>query len=108
MNKGIVVFLMGVAIVVAGTWYLLSAQHTESQANNSSQTKETANKEDSVSQRQAGNDSGSQNTGGAPKLFFPETSYDFGSVAQQTKVSHTFVVRNIGEAALKLISAKAG
>ena len=108
MNKGIVVFLMGVAIVVAGTWYLISAQHTESQAKNSFQSKQTSGMEESVSQRQAGNDSGSQNTGGAPKIFFPETSFDFGSIAQGSKVSHTFVVQNIGDAPLKLIDAKAG
>lgn len=45
---------------------------------------------------------------GTPKIFFPDTSHDFGSVAQGSKVSYTFVVRNSGEAPLKLIKAKAG
>ena len=45
---------------------------------------------------------------GTPVIFFPETSHDFGSIAQGSKVSYTFVVRNTGDAPLKLIKAKAG
>ena len=40
------------------------------------------------------------------KIYFPETSYDFGTVAQNSNVSHTFVVKNLGDAPLKLIKAK--
>jgi len=41
-----------------------------------------------------------------PAISIPETSFDFGNVAQATKVSHKFVIKNTGEAPLKLISAK--
>lgn len=43
---------------------------------------------------------------GGPQIFLPETEYDFGTVAQDLKVSHKFIVRNVGDAPLKLISAK--
>ncbi len=44
--------------------------------------------------------------GTAPKIFFPETSYDFGTIPQDGSVSHSFVVRNTGKAQLKIIEAK--
>lgn len=44
-------------------------------------------------------------TGHGPSIHFPEPSYDFGSIAQGDKVSHTFVVRNKGDEPLKLIRA---
>jgi len=43
---------------------------------------------------------------GAPKIFFPETTHNFGTVAQGEKVTHEFVVKNNGDAPLKLIKAK--
>ncbi len=52
-------------------------------------------------------DAGEADTGeGGPKIFFPETSFDFGTVSQDSKVTHTFIVRNTGDAPLKLIKAK--
>lgn len=45
-------------------------------------------------------------TTGGPRISFPETEFNFGTIAQGTKVSHTFVVRNIGDAPLRLIKAK--
>ncbi len=41
--------------------------------------------------------------GGAPKIVFSETSYDFGTLTQGADVSHAFVVRNAGDAPLKLL-----
>ncbi len=43
---------------------------------------------------------------GTPKIYIPETSYDFGSIMQGSKVIHTFKVYNNGDAPLKLIKAK--
>jgi len=40
---------------------------------------------------------------GTPKIVFAETSYDFGTITQGANVSHTFVVRNAGDAPLKLL-----
>ena len=44
--------------------------------------------------------------GKMPKITFPETEFDFGTISQQTKVSHTFKVKNTGDAPLTLIRAK--
>jgi hypothetical protein len=43
---------------------------------------------------------------GGPQISFPETEYDFGTITQGSKVSHTFVVRNTGDAPLRLIKAQ--
>lgn len=45
-------------------------------------------------------------TGHGPSIHFPEPSYDFGSISQGDKVSHTFVVQNTGDEPLKLIRAQ--
>ncbi len=47
-------------------------------------------------------------SGPAPKIEFAETSYDFGTVLEKSSISHTFKVKNVGDAPLKLIRAKAG
>jgi len=47
----------------------------------------------------------STDVSGGPQISFPETSYDFGTIAQGSKVSHTFIVRNAGDAPLRLIRA---
>lgn len=43
--------------------------------------------------------------GHGPSIQFPESEFDFGSIAQGAKVSHTFVVQNKGDEPLKLIRA---
>ena len=43
---------------------------------------------------------------GGPQISFPEAEFDLGTIAQGTKASHTFVVKNIGDAPLKLIKAQ--
>ena len=50
---------------------------------------------------------GADTTGmsGGPRISFSEKSFDFGTIAQGSKVSHTFVVRNDGKAPLRLIKA---
>lgn len=47
-----------------------------------------------------------RSTGQGPSIHFPEPSYDFGSISQGDKVSHTFVVQNKGDEPLKLIKAQ--
>ncbi len=44
--------------------------------------------------------------GHGPSIQFLETEYDFGSVSQGEKVSHTFIVKNTGDEPLKIIRAK--
>ena len=43
---------------------------------------------------------------GGPSISFPESAFDFGTIPQGTKVSHTFAVRNTGNKPLKIIRAK--
>jgi hypothetical protein len=54
----------------------------------------------------ANSGSGSDSLYGGPQISFPEMSYDFGTIAQGSKVSHTFIVQNIGDAPLRLIKAQ--
>jgi len=42
----------------------------------------------------------------APKISFPETSYNFGTIAQGVTVTHAFEGYNAGKAPLELINAK--
>jgi len=49
---------------------------------------------------------GSKPIAGAPQISFPEMAHDFGTITQGSKVSHKFVVRNIGDAPLRLIRAQ--
>ncbi len=50
---------------------------------------------------------GDENTK-APKVFFPKTAYKFDPVMDGTQVSHTFVVKNQGEAPLNINKVKTG
>ena len=47
-----------------------------------------------------------EHTIGGPSIYFPESSHDFGNIAQREKVSYTFIVQNYGDKPLKLIKAK--
>ena len=37
-----------------------------------------------------------------PKAQFPETTYDFGEVFEDRKLSHTFDIKNVGDALLEI------
>ncbi len=54
----------------------------------------------------SGDDQASRTASGGPSIHFPEPSFDFGTIAQGAKVTHKFVVQNIGDEPLKLIRAK--
>jgi hypothetical protein len=43
---------------------------------------------------------------GTPIISIPDDKFDFGIIAQGSKVSHKFIIKNIGDAPLKLIKAK--
>jgi hypothetical protein len=45
---------------------------------------------------------------GPPKISFSETSWDFGRTPQQSHVSHTFWIKNIGGDTLKIIKVDPG
>jgi len=44
---------------------------------------------------------------GIPKISLPDSSHNFGTAAQHQHLTHVFKVRNIGDAPLKIISARA-
>jgi hypothetical protein len=43
-----------------------------------------------------------------PKMFLPEEKFDFGFVPQDSKVSHTFWIKSVGEDTLKILNVKPG
>ncbi|MEE9441842.1 MAG: hypothetical protein V3V99_04170 [candidate division Zixibacteria bacterium] len=43
-----------------------------------------------------------------PKMFLPETSFDFGFVPQNCKVSHVFWIKSVGDDSLKILNVKPG
>jgi hypothetical protein len=53
----------------------------------------------------AANPKGDIPASGGPQISFPERSYNFGKITQGAKPSHTFVVKNSGDAPLKLVRA---
>ena len=59
-----------------------------------------------VSESVSDNSQPSNTVTGGPSIHFPEPSFDFGTISQGDKVSHTFVVQNNGDEPLKLIKAK--
>lgn len=46
-------------------------------------------------------------TDGTPTIFFPDSSFNFGTAGQHEHLTHIFTVRNVGDAPLKIISARA-
>ncbi len=44
----------------------------------------------------------------AASVFFPETSYEFAPVLEDTKVVHDFVIQNKGNAPLQVDRVKTG
>ncbi|MGB2770191.1 MAG: hypothetical protein WBC88_10740 [Candidatus Zixiibacteriota bacterium] len=43
-----------------------------------------------------------------PKLLIPQTMFDFGYVPPQSKISHYYLVKNVGEDILKIEKVKPG
>ncbi|MFH1701520.1 MAG: hypothetical protein ABIE07_13150 [Candidatus Zixiibacteriota bacterium] len=43
-----------------------------------------------------------------PKMLLPETSFDFGFVPQDCKVSHVFWIKSVGDDSLKILDVKPG
>jgi len=94
-------------VVLVAVWYWGSAQYSAPILKRSLQAAQISNKTIEGSTSETPSSTADTVGGGTPKIFFPDTSHDFGSVAQGSKVSYKFVVRNVGDAPLKLIKAKA-
>ena len=43
-----------------------------------------------------------------PKMFLPEEKFDFGFVPQDSKISHVFWIKSVGEDSLKILKVKPG
>lgn len=43
-----------------------------------------------------------------PKMYMPEEKFDFGFVPQDSKVSHTFWIKSVGEDSLKILKVTPG
>ena len=87
--------LVAIAVVAAWTAFQ-NISHGSSEPTSINQSQATA---------PAAN-SGDNPVSGGPQISFPETSFDFGTITQGSKASHTFIVRNTGNAPLKLIKAQ--
>jgi hypothetical protein len=93
--------VLPVAIVAIGAWILLGTHGARRSPAPHAASVAPANRSEPA-QGTAGDA-----TAGAPKIEFPEASYDFGAVIQGAEVTHTFSVRNAGSEPLKLIDAGA-
>jgi len=90
--------LMAVVAVVAAWMVFQNISHSSSESTSINQLRAA------TPAAKLGTDS--TDVSGGPQISFPETSYDFGTIAQGSKVSHTFIVRNAGDAPLRLIKAQ--
>jgi hypothetical protein len=90
--------------IILGTWCLSQSGDKKSQAAATPQTGELQNGAGPVLAQAPEKETPA--TGAAPKISLPEVSFDFGHVNQGDKVTHKFVVKNIGDAPLTLIKAK--
>jgi hypothetical protein len=43
-----------------------------------------------------------------PKISIPQISWDYGNVPQSSMLEHDFVVKNIGDDTLRILSVKPG
>lgn len=43
-----------------------------------------------------------------PRIFVPETQFDFGVVPQNVTISHPYVIKNIGDDTLRILQVKPG
>jgi hypothetical protein len=43
-----------------------------------------------------------------PKMFLPEEKFNFGFVPQDSKISHVFWIKSVGDDSLKILKVKPG
>lgn len=98
MNR-IPVNIFTLAVFVIAAWVLPGCQGSADDSSSQQQNQITQENDEN----QEPNESGP-----APKIELVEKSYDFGTAPEQSSVSHTFKIRNVGDAPLLLIEAKAG
>lgn len=99
-NKNIIIItaIVGLILLLAGGALSQSGGLDNAIQTNSANSVIFADQKNPVPNQASGED--------VPKILFPEIKYDFGKVAQQSKLNHIFKVRNAGTAPLKIIKAK--
>jgi hypothetical protein len=107
MIKKVAVSAGVILVILVSVWFWGLAKDSAPISKRSQQAAQVPNKTIEGSTSETPSVTADTVGGGTPKIFFPDTSHDFGSVSQGSKVSYKFVVRNIGDAPLKLIKAKA-
>ena len=43
-----------------------------------------------------------------PKMYLPQESFDFGFAPQDSKISHVFWIKSVGDDSLKILKVKPG
>ena len=94
------VAVLVVAVAVVSAWAILKNSPQSS-------PKATSTNQPRAAATATKSENGDNPVSDGPRISVPEASYDFGTIAQGSKVSHAFVVRNIGNAPLRLIKAEA-
>ncbi len=99
-HNRIYVILAGIVVIVAAAVILFSMDFAELGGNNAGATLDQSSEAESNA-----NQPPSVKVGG-PSIYLPEKSYDFDTIPEGAKVSHTFIVKNTGTEPLELIRAK--
>lgn len=101
MRKSLV--LSGLAALMVASLILVSVPAVAGQDPKTAPTPKDAVAPDTAGAKPPAADTGA----GAPSVFIPDSSFDFGTVPQHQPITHIFKVYNKGTAPLKLIQAKA-
>jgi len=95
--------LSGLAALVFASLTLASVPAMAGQ-----ETKAAPSQKNVIAPDTAGANKATADTGGpAPIVFIPDSTFDFGTVAQNQPITHVFKVYNKGAGPLKLIQARA-
>jgi hypothetical protein len=107
MHKKIVISLFILLLAVAVLWHpSYSGSPIEDNKPSTTQSGLEESSDAVIIAQAEGEQDQPQSSEGGPQIFYPETEFDFGNISQGAKVSHKFVVKNVGDAPLKLIKAK--
>jgi hypothetical protein len=102
VQKRLIVGPVVILLVIFGAW-IVSQGTFRAADTDQIWTQVNPQKRDSISKPATDTD---EEIVGGPEIFLPETTHDFGTVSQNTKQTYKFIVKNIGDAPLKLIKAK--
>jgi heme/copper-type cytochrome/quinol oxidase subunit 2 len=99
-HNRVYVVMAGIVVIVAAAVILFSMDFADSGDNTAGATLDRSSETEAYADQAP-----SVNVGG-PSIYFPEKSHDFDTIPEGAKVSHTFIVKNVGTEPLELIRAK--